>query len=364
MATVDDTGGVQPEPASTRRRVVRILVWLVAVALVLALLEALGIDLLGWLGDLFAVMERIPLPYLVVGLLAHAVNVVLVGFAYVAIWRAAYPAAAAVPILQIITCYAVGQALAGVLPLGIGTWTMLFMFLAIIPGATAAGIVAGYGVAKIFFFAVGALTYTFLFIVVSSAVTEQLGGVRENLGAFAVIGLVVVALIVLLLRVFRQRLRDTWTKLITGGAILRHPKRWLALVILPQAIGYLFEITASAAFMAGYGIPVTIRTVLLNDAAVSLSGLTAVTPGGVGTMQVLTTAALAGDAPASTVAAFSITHQLILTAGTAVLAIALVAVAFGWAGGRSIVSNSLVRARAEVREKRAGRHGGDETPSV
>lgn len=364
MAAVDDTPQVPAEPVSTRRRVLRIALWLIAIAIVLALLEAVGIDLLGWLGDLVDVMRRIPLPYLIIGLLAHAVNVVLVGFAYVAIWRAAYPAAAAIPVLQIITCYAVGQALSGVLPLGIGTWTMLFMFLAIIPGATAAGIVAGYGVAKIFFFAVGVITYTFLFIVVSSAVTEQLGGVRENLGAFAVIGLLVIALIVLLLRVFRQRLKDTWAKLIAGGAILRHPKRWLALVILPQAIGYVFEVTASAAFMAGYGIPVTIRTVLLNDAAVSLSGLTAVTPGGVGTMQVLTTAALAGEAPASTVAAFSITHQLILTAGTAALAILLVAIAFGWAGGRSIVSNSLVRARAEVREKRANRHDGDASPSA
>lgn len=343
---------------------VRIVVWLVAIAVVLAVLEAVGIDLLGWLDDLLGVMERIPLPYLIIGLLAHAVNVVLVGFAYVAIWRAAYPAATAVPVLQIITCYTVGQALSGVLPLGIGTWTMLFMFLAIIPGATAAGIVAGYGVAKIFFFAVGVLTYTILFLAISSAVTQQLGGIRENMGALAVIALIVIAMIVLLLRVFRQRLKDTWTKLIAGGAILRHPRRWLALVILPQAIGYAFEITASAAFMAGYGIPVTLRTVLLNDAAVSLSGLTAVTPGGVGTMQVLTTAALAGDAPASTVAAFSITHQLVLTAGTAVLAIVLVAIAFGWSGGRSIVSNSLVRARAEVREKRAGRHGGDATPSA
>jgi uncharacterized membrane protein YbhN (UPF0104 family) len=356
--------GAPPEPASVRRRAVRIILWLVVVGVVLALLEAVGVDLIGWLGDLLDVMRRIPLPYLIVGLLAHAVNVVLVGFAYVAIWRAAYPAAAAVPVLQIITCYAVGQALSGVLPLGIGTWTMLFMFLAIIPGATAAGIVAGYGVAKIFFFAVGVGTYTFLFIVVSSAVTEQLGGIRANLGAFAVIGVLVLILIVLLLRVFRQRLKDTWANLIAGGAILRHPARWLALVILPQAVGYVFEITASAAFMAGYGIPVTVRTVLLNDAAVSLSGLTAVTPGGVGTMQVLTTAALAGEAPASTVAAFSITHQLILTAGTAVLAIVLVAIAFGWSGGRTIVSNSLVRARAEVREKRSGRRGGDVTPSA
>ena len=79
----------------------------------------------------------------------------------------------------------------------------------------------------------------------------------------------------------------------------------------------------------------------------------AVTPGGVGATQGLTTIALSGIAPPTQIAAYSLAQQLILTAWNCLFAVACVTIFFGWAGGREIVTNSLVRARTELAEKRA-----------
>ncbi len=134
------------EPAPPRKRIIRIVATLLAIAIVLALLQLVGVDLLGWVRALFLAMGEIPTPYIVAGIATQTINMTLVGLAYVAVWRAAYPGAKKLPIMQIVTCFVVGIALNGVLPMSMGSFVMAFMFLAIIPGATAAGVASGLGV--------------------------------------------------------------------------------------------------------------------------------------------------------------------------------------------------------------------------
>ncbi|MGI9187329.1 MAG: hypothetical protein ACR2J9_07405, partial [Gaiellales bacterium] len=165
------------EPTTPFQKLVRIVVWLVIVAGTLLLLQLIGIDPIGWIRRVFTTMEDIEPKYLVAGIVFQTVNVLLVGFAYVAIWRSAYVQAAKIPVGQVVACFAVSIALNSVLPMSIGSWVMLFMFLAIIPGATAAGMASGFGVSKMFFFVMGIITYAYLFISISGALNTAVGGI-------------------------------------------------------------------------------------------------------------------------------------------------------------------------------------------
>lgn len=340
------------EPAPPRQRIIRIVATLLAIAIVLALLQLVGVDLLGWGRALFRAVGKIPTPYIVAGIATQTINMMLVGLAYVAVWRAAYPGAKKLPIMQIVTCFVVGIALNGVLPMSMGSFVMAFMFLAIIPGATAAGVASGFGVHQIFFVVAGVLTYGFLFLTISGAVNETIGGISNHLPVLMLILIGLVIGVVVLLKAFKQKAIDAMENLKQGAAILQTPWRYLVGVLLLQVTAYGFELLTSFIFMRGYGIPATISAVLLNTAANSIATLTAVTPGGVGTSQALTTVALNGIADPATIVAYSLTQQLTLTAWNCVFAALLVVVFFGYKGGKSIVTNSLVQARSEFKEKR------------
>lgn len=340
------------EPSTPSQKALRIVVWLVIVSGTLMLLQAIGIDPVGWIRRVFTSMEDIAPRYLVAGLVFQTANVLLVGFAYVAIWRAAYPQATKIRVGQIVACFVVSIALNSILPMSIGSWAMLFMFLAIIPGATAAGMASGFGVSKIFFFVMGVITYAYLFFTISGALNEAIGGIQNHLPALIALLILVVVAIAILFKLFRQKVEHSLINLKQGAAIMRTPRTLVLLVLLPQALGYAFQILTTASFMKGYGIPVSIGNIILNNAANSLATITAVTPGGVGATQGLTTIALNGVAAPTEIAAYSLAQQLILTAWNCALATLLVLIFFGWHGGRQIVSNSLVSARKDMHDKR------------
>ena len=80
----------------------------------------------------------------------------------------------------ILAAYAVGAALNGVLPANLGSVVMLFMFVAIIPGATFPGVLAAFVVEKIFFSVMGVLVYVYLFATVPGSFSLELGGLRSH----------------------------------------------------------------------------------------------------------------------------------------------------------------------------------------
>jgi hypothetical protein len=136
----------------------RIALWLGGLLAILIVLELIGISPLNWLRAVFRAMGEVPPQYIAAGIFTQTCNLLLVGLAYVAIWRAAFPRSVSIPVMQIATCYIVSIALNGVLPMSLGTITMIFMFIAILPGATAAGVAAGYGVGQIFWASASAFT--------------------------------------------------------------------------------------------------------------------------------------------------------------------------------------------------------------
>ena len=78
------------------------------------------------------------------------------------------------PYRQVLAAYAAGVALNGFLPANIGTFAMLLMYAAIIPGATFPGVLGGMLVQKIFFSLVGTFVYVYLFASVPGTFERQL----------------------------------------------------------------------------------------------------------------------------------------------------------------------------------------------
>src|SRR5688572_22724479 len=78
------------DPSRTSR-LVKVLGWLAAIAVVVALLELLGIDVAGWFSSLWDALAGIGLGYLAAGWALQTVQCTLTALGWFFILRAAYP---------------------------------------------------------------------------------------------------------------------------------------------------------------------------------------------------------------------------------------------------------------------------------
>ena len=141
--------------------------------MIVGALELFGVDVAGWFSSLWDALTGIGLGYLVAGWSLQTMQTTLTALGWYFILRAAFPDG---PVLyrHVLAAYATGVALNGFLPANIGTFVMLLMFVAIIPGANFVQVVAGALVQKIFFTVVGALVYVYLFASVPGTYERQL----------------------------------------------------------------------------------------------------------------------------------------------------------------------------------------------
>ena len=101
-----------------------------------------------------------------------------------------------------LAAYAAGVALNGFLPANLGTVVMLLMFVAMISGATLAGVLGGMVVQKIFFTVAGTFVYLYLFLSVAGSFELQLNLFHDHPGLAALVLGGGAFLVVLLGRVF------------------------------------------------------------------------------------------------------------------------------------------------------------------
>ena len=216
---------------SRKRRLVKVVSWLLGTALALIVLNLLGIDVRGWLSELWDQIRAIPVGYIVAALIFQSGQTLLAGLSYYGILRAAYPGQ--VEFWPIVTAYAVGVAMNNFLPANIGTFVTLMMFVAIIPAATFAGSIAAYLVQKIFFTIAGTFVYLYLFLSVPGSFDAEFGNLSDHPAASIAIAAGAVLLIVILGRIFWRQLKKLWLKAKQGGVILSRPKEYFTLVFLP-----------------------------------------------------------------------------------------------------------------------------------
>jgi uncharacterized membrane protein YbhN (UPF0104 family) len=340
---------------SRRRRLVKVGAWLVGIALLVVVLQLLGVDVVGWLEDLWDQIRDIPAGYLAAGLVFQTGQTFFAGLSYYGILRAAYPGQ--VQLWSIVTAYAVGVAMNNFLPANIGTFVTLVMFVAIIPAATFAGSIAAYLVQKIFFTIAGTFVYLYLFLSVDGSFDENLGNLTEHPVVAIAIAAGAVVLILLLGRIFWRQVKKLWEHAKQGGAILTRPREYLTRALLPELLSWLCKLTVIGIFLAAFAIPVTFESIMWVTGSGSLANVVSFTPGAVGITQATNALALdtCCDVAKSTAIDYSTAQQLITTAWNVLVAVVLVVLVFGWTGGKLLVGQSYADAKTKVAEQKTQR---------
>jgi uncharacterized membrane protein YbhN (UPF0104 family) len=302
-----------------------------------------------WLAELWdwvvGVVERIDdvsVYWLLLALALKTAESALIGVGWRNILRAAYPRSG----LTFKTAWGAsqgGNAINAVTPAQAGTAAMIGIFRTSISGSSVAGITSATVVQTLFFtvlslLALVALAFSRPQSVSRGSPSDEAGGfVVEHpfLTALGVLAAIVVA--VLLWRRMKPRLIRLWHQAKAGGAILRDWRRYAVGVALPSAGSYACRIGVNVVFMAAFSIPITAYTVFLVAASHMLSGIFAITPGGVGQTQALDVATLRGHAPTEDIAAFSITQDAVMTIWNVVLGIVVMLWAFGFRAAKDLV---------------------------
>jgi uncharacterized membrane protein YbhN (UPF0104 family) len=340
--------------ASRRTRLVKVLGWLAAIAVAVAVLELLGVDVAGWFSSFWDAVTGIGVGYLLAGWSLQLVQCTLTALGWFFILRAAYPDAP-LPYRQVLAAYATGVALNGFLPANIGTFVMLLMFVAITAGANFAGILGAMLVQKIFFTVAGTFVYVYLFASVSGSFERHFKLPHDHPALTLLVIGGALFLLVLLVRIFRRKLAGVVAKAKQGGAILWQPRRYVVRVLLPSLGAWLAKLGVIAVFLAAYGITVSLHSVMSVMGGNSIANTVSVTPGGVGVNQAANVAALARYTDAATATAYSLGQQLAITAFNIAFAVVLVVWAFGWTGGKLLVEQSYADAKVKVGEQKAQR---------
>jgi uncharacterized membrane protein YbhN (UPF0104 family) len=351
---------VAPERPSSGRRVVRIVAWIAGLAALLAVLNLIGVDVWGWLENLWDSVKEISVGYVILGCAFQCLQTVLTALGWYGILRYAYPGG--VTYMPVLAAYATGVALNNFLPANIGTFVTLLMYVAIVQGATFPGVLAGYVVQKIFYLIVGTLIYLYLFLEIAGSFDFQFGDDWDRWSSHPVIALIIIGggilLIVMLCRIFWGWVKKMWAKAKEGAAILGNLRAFFTDVLLPQAGGYVAKVMVIVIFLAAYEIPVTFGSIMSVLGSNQLANLLSFTPGGVGVNQAFNTFALDSYTDSTTATAYSISQQLITTAFNVVFAVVLVCVVFGWSGGKLLVTSSYKDAKVKAAEMKANRKEG------
>jgi len=297
--------------------------------------SAVVADLGSWVAGVFARIGDVSIYWLLAALALKTAESALIGVGWRNILRAAYPSAP----VSFKTAWGGAQggtAINAVTPAQAGTAAMIGIFRKSIPGSSVTGVTSATIVQSLFFTAASALML--IGVAIFRPRTVSKGSPSNETGGFfashpVLVPVVVVALIALLYFLWprlKPWLRTEWQKAKEGAAIFNDWGRYARGVALPSAASFGCRIGVNAVFMAAFSIPVTAFTVFLVASSHMLSGLFAITPGGVGQTQALDVATLRGSAPSGDIAAFSITQDSILTIWNVVLGVIVMTWAFGF----------------------------------
>jgi uncharacterized membrane protein YbhN (UPF0104 family) len=331
----------------------RVLVGAAAVVVIGAAANLLGWDLRGWFEELWDTIRTISVAHLVGAVALTTLQTTATAFGWYSILRFAYPGK--IRWLDILACYAASVAINGIVPANLGTLAMLLMFTSIIAGATFAAILGAYAVQKIFFTLIGTFVYLYLFLSVGGSFDIKFEFVHTHPWSTAILLIGGGYLIYLVVRRLWPRVLRWWSQAKDGGAILVHPRAYFGRVFLPSLIGWAASLGVIAVFLDAYGIPVSFETIMRIVGGNSIANVTSVTPGGAGVTQAFNVASLNGIASPAAATAYSVAQQLVTTAWNILFALAMVTWAFGWSGGRQLVTESYRGAKEKAVEQKEAR---------
>ena len=299
-------------------------------------------DLWNWFAGVVEHIRDVSVYWLVLALALKTAESAFIALGWRNILRAAYPKSP----ISFRTAWGASQggtAINAVTPAQAGTAAMIGIFRTSIRGSTVAGVTSATVVQAAFFTVLSA------FMVIGVAIfrprTVSKGSPSDETGGFfaehpwltALIVLAVIVVARLLWPRLKPRVVHLWTDVKEGAAIFRDLGRYAREVALPSAASYGCRIGVNVIFMAAFSIPITAFTVFLVAASHMLSGLFAITPGGVGQTQALDVATLRNYAPTESIAAFSITQDAIITMWNIVLGVIVMVWAFGYSAAKDLI---------------------------
>jgi uncharacterized membrane protein YbhN (UPF0104 family) len=306
-----------------------------------------------WVAGVFGRIGDVSVYWLLLALALKTAESALIGVTWKNILHAAYPHSK----LTFKTSWGASQggtAINAITPAQAGTAAMIGIFRTRVRHSTVAGITTATFVQAAFFAALSALMLVGVAVfrprtVSKGSPADEGGGFLEQHRVLvpALVVVAVVALVYFWPRL-KPRLIDTWHKAKEGAAIFRDWRAYVRGVAVPSALSYACRIGVNIVFMAAFGIPVTAFTVFLIASSHMLSGLFAITPGGVGQTQALDIATLRGHAATGDVAAFSITQDSVMTIWNVVLGLVVMLWAFGFASMKDLLSKSRRRGHASA----------------
>src|SRR3954453_13744478 len=241
-------------------RLGRIAVWVGAVALLIFVLDLLGIPVSDWIRDLLRKIREVPAWAVVAGILLQTAQTTLAGIPWVTILRAAYPRVE-ITVRLVVAAYATSVAMNSFLPANIGTWVMLIMFTTVIAGATFTAMLSGIAVQKIPFSIFNIAVYLYLFLSVAGSFSIKLSGLADHWVLAVAIAAALVVGALAATRIFRRQWVKLRQEVLVGGAILASPSRFLFRVALPELGSYLARLGIIAVFLGAYSLPVTFHNV-------------------------------------------------------------------------------------------------------
>ena len=299
-------------------------------------------DFWDWVVGVVERIDDVSVYWLLLALALKTAESALIGVGWRNILRAAYPRSG----LTFKTAWGAsqgGNAINAVTPAQAGTAAMIGIFRTSISGSSLAGITSATVVQTLFFTVLSLLALVALGFSRPQSVSrgspsdEASGFVAEHPFLTALGALAAIVVAVILWRRLKPRLIRLWHQAKAGGAILRDWRRYSVGVALPSAGSYACRIGVNVVFMAAFSIPITAYTVFLVAASHMLSGIFAITPGGVGQTQALDVATLRGHASSEDIAAFSITQDAVMTVWNVVLGIVVMLWAFGFRAAKDLV---------------------------
>ncbi|HVP75778.1 MAG TPA: lysylphosphatidylglycerol synthase transmembrane domain-containing protein [Gaiellaceae bacterium] len=338
-------------PASNRR--LRHL-WPVAAAALVGggLIAALaaGWDGGRWFHEVWKSFRAVSFVYVVPALALQTLQMLFSAYACFRILQHAYPGAQ-IRRLPVFACYATGVALNCFLPANGGMLVTILMLVAVVEPATFAGVVGAAAVEKLFFAVAGMLVYLYLFLGVGGSFALKFGAESRHPWVTTLAVLAVVAVVAVAMRLGWRWLRGVWAQAKQGGRILADRRAYVRHVLVPQLLSWCCRAGVIAVLLVAYGIPVGFQRTMLLIGGNSLANVASVTPGGIGVSQALNVASLHDATSSATASAYSVGQQLLATAWNVVLALVFLGAAFGWAGARRLVKQSLGGARERSAER-------------
>jgi uncharacterized membrane protein YbhN (UPF0104 family) len=261
-----------------------------------------------------------PLP-MAVGIGLLVANLLLRSRAWYSILRAAYPGTPGLPWRSCAGAYLSGVGVNAVAPARGGDLVKVYLVRVRLRDSNAATLFSTLIVETLFDVVVGScmLVYAYHLNVLPSlpslpslpAFEWSAAASHARIAGF-VAGVLVVLLAIALRRAIHA-VRDFWGRVRQGFAILKTPKRWLATVIFPQALGWGCRLGAMYAFLRAFHLQASVPNAILVLVVGSIATLLPFTPGGAGTQQALIVYVLAGAGTGSQLLAFSVGMQVAQT---------------------------------------------------